>query len=38
MNEDAQQPTDNTPEADAYYGDGGETDEIDMSFLDDKSE
>lgn len=38
MNEDAQKPVDNTPDADAYYGDGADTDEIDMSFLDDKSE
>lgn len=38
MNEDAQKPVENNPEADAYYGDNADTDEIDMSFLDDKTE
>lgn len=38
MSEDTQQPADSNLEADAYYGDSGETDEIDMSFLDEKSE
>lgn len=38
MNENTQQPIDDNAGADAYYGDSAETDEIDMSFLDEKSE
>ncbi len=38
MDENTNAPIDNAPEADGYYGESVETDEIDMSFLDEKSE